>query len=92
MAYCYNLTAAPVDPLLGVFLAEIRGRDAFARYSRIHPRRVLFTILAMQEEMIELTAKDAKTSALMKNDRFVLTKNDRHREHDLARANDWSDL
>lgn len=27
-------------------------------------------------------------SALMKNGRFVLTKNDRHREHGLARAND----
>ena len=27
------------------------------------------------------------TSALMKNGRFVLTKNDRHQEHDLARAN-----
>src|SRR5439155_12220848 len=27
-------------------------------------------------------------SALTKNDPFALTKNDRHREHDLARAND----
>ena len=35
---------------------------------------------------------DATSSALMKNDRFVLTKNDRHRERDLARANDWSGL
>jgi hypothetical protein len=32
------------------------------------------------------------SSALMKNGRFVLTKNDRHREHDLARANDRIDL
>lgn len=38
------------------------------------------------------TLRGTEASALMKNDPFLLTKSDPHREHDLARANDRSCL